>query len=108
MVFSREKADVELLEEVFHEHGWFAFMQELTRIYEEAMENGIQISTALLYQKYFILGKNDKAMDYLEIFYEDNPHNPDLPYFSAKSTYDKMKGNPRYLELLRKMNLPIN
>jgi hypothetical protein len=47
-------------------------------------------------------------MDYLEIIYEDNNRNPNLPYYSAKSTYDKMKGNPRYIELLKKMNLPIN
>ncbi len=100
--------DVELLEEVFHEHGWFAFNQELTRIYEEAMANDIQVSPGYLYQKYFILGKYDKAMDYLDIMYEDNNHGPNLPYLSAKSTYDKMKGNPRYLELLKKMNLPIN
>ena len=100
--------DVELLEEVFHEHGWFAFIQELTRIYEEAMANDIQVSPRYLFQKYFILGKYDKAMDYLEIIYKNNPHNPELPYYSAKSTYDKMKGNPRYIELLKKMNLPIN
>ena len=36
--------DVELLEEVFYEHGWIAFIQELTRIYEEAMANDIQVS----------------------------------------------------------------
>jgi tetratricopeptide (TPR) repeat protein len=100
--------DAELLEEVFYEHGWIAFMQELARIYEEAMANEIQVSPRLVYGKYFILGKYDKAMDYLEIIYEDNNRNPDLPYYSAKSTYDKMKGNPRYIELLKKMNLPIN
>jgi tetratricopeptide (TPR) repeat protein len=100
--------DADLLEDVFHEQGWFAFIQELTRIYEEAMANDIQISPYLLYQKYFILGKYDKAMDYLEIIYEANPRNPNLQYYSAKDTYDKMKGNARYIEFLKKMNLPIN
>ena len=57
---------------------------------------------------YLYLGKYNKAMDYLEIIYEDNNHNPNLHYYSTKSTYDKMKGNPRYIELLKKMNLPIN
>ena len=100
--------DVELLEEVFYEHGWIAFIQELARIYEEAMANEIQVSPWLVYGKYFILGKYDKAMDYLEIIYEENNRNPELPYLSAKSKYDKMKGNPRYIEFLKKMNLPIN
>ena len=100
--------DADLLVEVFYEHGWIAFIQELTRIYEEAIANDIQISPYLLYQKYFILGKYDKAMDYLEIIYDANPRNPNLQYYSAKDTYDKMKGNPRYIEFLKKMNLPIN
>ena len=100
--------DAQLLEEVFYEHGWIAYIQELARIYEEAMANDIQVNPWLVYGKYFTLGKYDKAMDYLEIIYENNNHNPNLPYKSAKSTYDKMKGNPRYIELLKKMNLPIN
>jgi tetratricopeptide (TPR) repeat protein len=100
--------DAELLEEVFYEHGWIAFMQELARIYEEAMANEMQVSPWYLFQQYLILGKYDKAMDYLEIIYEENNHDPALPYRSAKNIYDKMKGNPRYIELLKKMNLPIN
>ena len=60
------------------------------------------------YTSYLTIGEYDKAMDYLEIIYEDNNRNPTLPYLSAKNEYDKMKGNPRYIELLKKMNLPIN
>ena len=72
------------------------------------MAKDIPVSHRLVYLKYFNLGKYDKAMDYLERMYEANPNNPNLPYFSAKDTYDKMKGNQRYLELLKKMNLPID
>ena len=100
--------DVELLEEVFYEHGWIAFIQELTKLHEEAVAKGIQVSAGFFIDVYFDLGKYDKAMDYLDIIYEENNHNPHLPYFSAKPTYDKMKSNPRYIELLKKMNLPIN
>jgi len=100
--------DVVLLEEVFHEQGWNAFIQELARIYEEAIANDIQVSPWYVFGKYFILGKYDKAMDYLEIFYEENNHYPNLPYLSANSKFNKLKGNPRYLELLKKMNLPVN
>jgi len=100
--------DAELLEEIFYEQGYIAFNQELARIYEEAMANGIQVSPEFVYGKYFTLGKYDKAMDYLEIIYEENNRNPGLPYYSAKPIYDRMKGNQRYLELLKKMNLPID
>jgi len=100
--------DVELLEEVFYEHGWIAFIKELTKLHEEAVAKGIYVTDGFIISTYFVMGKYDKAMDYLDIMYEDNNGNPNLPYYSAKSTYDKMKGNPRYLELLKKMNLPIN
>jgi len=100
--------DAQLLEEISYEHGFIGYNQELARIYEEAMAKGIQVNPWFVYFKYFYLGKYDKAMDYLEIIYEDNNHNPNLPYQSAKNIYDKMKGNPRYIELLKKMNLPIN
>jgi len=100
--------DAELLVNVFYEQGFLAINQELARIYEDLMAKDIPVSHRLVYLKYFNLGKYDKAMDYLERMYEANPNNPNLPYFSAKDTYDKMKGNQRYLELLKKMNLPIN
>ena len=100
--------DVELLEEVFYKHGWIAFNQELARIYEGAMANEIQDPPWFFFASYLTIGEYDKAMDYLEIIYEDNNHNPALPYQSTKFVYDKMKGNPRYIELLKKMNLPIN
>jgi len=100
--------DAELLEEVFYEHGWIAFNQKLTRTYEEGMAKGIEVSPWLVFISSFNPGEYDKAMDYLEIIYEDNNHDPALPYQSTKFVYDKMKGNPRYIELLKKMNLPIN
>ena len=100
--------DVELLEEVFYEHGWIAFIQELTKLHEEAVAKGIQVSAEFFIEVYFDLGKYDKAMDYLEKISEENNHHPRLPYQSSKNVYDKMKGNPRYIELLKKMNLPIN
>jgi len=100
--------DVELLEDVFNEQGWIAFLRELTKLHEEAVANGISVTDGFFYYTYLQFGNYDKAMDYLESIYEANPHNPNLPYYSAKDTYEKMKGNRRYLELLKKMNLPIN
>ena len=100
--------DIGLLEDVFYEHGWIAFIQELTKLHEEAVANEIQVSVNFFIDMYLNLGKYDKLMDYLDRSFEDNNRNPDLPYLSIKPTYDKMKGNPRYIELLKKMNLPIN
>jgi len=98
----------ELIESVFHEHGWIAFLEELIRINEEVWaKDGHLIPGAQAY-KYVTVGNYDKAMDYFEIVYENNNHAPNLPYISTKDIYDKMKGNLRYLELLKKMNLPVS
>ncbi len=72
------------------------------------MANGIQVSAGFFSYMYLNLGKYDKAMDYIEIIYEENNHDPEQPYLSGKFIYDKMKGNARYIEFLKKMNLPIN
>jgi len=98
----------ELLEKVFHEQGWIAFLKELIRIFEEVLEIPSHNLPSALSQLYNLIGEYDKAMDYYEIIYENNNHDPNLPYISAKSTYDKMKGNPRYIDLLKKMNLLVS
>ena len=72
------------------------------------MELPNHILPYVLCENYFRLGNYNKAMEYNEIRYENNNHDPGLPYISVKSIYYKMKGNQRYLELLKKMNLPID
>ena len=50
--------------------------------------------------------KYDKAMDCLEKAYEKR--DMDMTYIATDETiYDHLKDNPRYIELLKKMNLPL-
>ena len=56
--------------------------------------------------KYFVLGNYNIVLEYYEKMYEK--HHRNLPYISARSTYNKMKDNLRYIELLKKMNLPTS
>ncbi len=45
-------------------------------------------------------------MDWLENGYEI--HHPIMPYISTRVfDLDQLKENPRYIELLKKMNLPL-
>jgi tetratricopeptide (TPR) repeat protein len=97
----------ELLEKVFHEHGWIAVTEEAIRINEEVWAKDGHLIPMNQAEKYFTVGKYNKAMDYYEIAYENNNHDPNLPYISVKSIYDKLKDNPRYIALLKKMNLPV-
>ena len=98
----------ELFEKVFQERGWIAVTEEAIRVNEEVWAKDGHLSPSSQAIKYFTIGKYDKVMDYYEMVYENNNRDTNLPYISAKSTYDKMKGNQRYLALLKKMNLPVS
>ena len=48
----------------------------------------------------------DKAMDWLEEAFE--LRNPDLPYMVSSPLYDPLRSDPRFQDLLRRMNLPTS
>lgn len=47
----------------------------------------------------------DRALDYLEQTYE--MCDPNLPMLMTGPPYDILRDEPRFQELLRKMNLPV-
>jgi hypothetical protein len=47
----------------------------------------------------------EKALDWLETAYEDR--DPNLPYIGGPIYWDALRSYPRYQDLLRKMNLPV-
>jgi tetratricopeptide (TPR) repeat protein len=55
-------------------------------------------------QNYFDAGDYDLAVDWLEKAYEE--YDPNLPYIGGPFL-DPLRSNPRFLDLLRKMNLPL-
>ena len=96
----------ERFEKTFRERGWMAFIKEGIRVDEEYLKEDTIMHGWRLAGKYVNVGEYDKAMDIYDILYENDNHNTMFPQISAKPTYDKMKGNPRYLALLEKLNLP--
>jgi hypothetical protein len=71
---------------------------------EKAKERHINIHGHV--NRYLELINFDKAMNWLEKAYEI--HSPGMPYISGlASQYEQLKENPRYIELLKKMNLPL-
>jgi len=53
--------------------------------------------------RYLLAGNNDRALEFLEKAYEE--HDPNLPYL-GNPLYDPLRSDPRFQELLRRMNLP--
>jgi tetratricopeptide (TPR) repeat protein len=51
------------------------------------------------------LGDKDKAFEYLNKAYEE--FNSNMPHFPRRPMFDSLHSDPRYTELLRKMNYPI-
>jgi hypothetical protein len=54
--------------------------------------------------RYIYAGDYDKAMDWLEEAYE--VHVPGLPYIGTSPLFDPLRSDPRFQDLLRRMNLP--
>jgi TolB-like protein/Tfp pilus assembly protein PilF len=93
-------------EKVFHEQGYTASIKYLINFNEERYRNGESISNNVQAERYLKIGNYDRAMDYFERMYETN--NPNLPYLRTHAAYfPELKNNPRYIALLKKMNLPL-
>jgi hypothetical protein len=61
------------------------------------------IDVAVLYS---IAGENDLAFEWLEKCLEER--NPQLPYVDAYVEFEPLRSDPRFQDLLRKMNLPVD
>lgn len=102
-----EKYNVtELLERTYRDEGWIAYLKEAIRINEEVwIQDGFS-DPLTLGDLYFDIDNYDKAFDYYEQALD--MHSLNLPYHSSSYYYNKLKDHPRYIELLKKMNLPID
>lgn len=53
---------------------------------------------------YALAGENDQALEWLERGYEER--DPNMPYLSVERYLDSLRDDPRFQNLLRRMNLP--
>jgi TolB-like protein/tetratricopeptide (TPR) repeat protein len=54
---------------------------------------------------YAVAGESEKAVEWLEKGLD--PHDPVMPYIGVLPIYDDLHADPRFQELMRKMNLPV-
>jgi len=90
---------------VFHEKGHIAAIEEMFKM-NEKYGTDCWMSGSIKAERYLKLGEYDKVMDCLEKEYEKRDMS--ITYIATnKRLYDQLKDNPRYIELLRKMKLPL-
>ena len=53
---------------------------------------------------YIFAGNNDRALDWLEKAFEE--HDPNLPYLGCTPLFDSLRDDPRFKDILRRMNFP--
>jgi len=89
----------------FYENGHIAAIEEMFRM-NDIYGDDCYMSGDVKAERYIKLGNKDKAIECLEKDYEIR--GTFMPYISTKfPVYDQYKDNPRYVEILRKMNLPL-
>ena len=100
-----EQETMKEIEKIYNEKGFYPAYEEITRHMEVLAKKDfiLPVDMAL---RYYVINKDDKAMDWLEKGFE--LHDPNLPFclFSLmgfKRLYDK----PRLIEIAEKMNLPV-
>jgi len=94
------------VEETLSEHGFVAAIEELFRLDEIYGKPGCQLTILEKMFLYRQLNDFEKVLDIYEQLYELSFTN--LPYFATNLyKYDQLKVYPRYVEILRKMNLPL-
>ena len=94
--------DLEIVEKNFPEEGYTDIMKKIGDFRVERLKTEYIISFHIG-NAYALAGEVDKAIYWLEKAYEE--HDPNLPYL-LNPNYDKLRDNPRFQDLARRMGLP--
>ena len=64
------------------------------------------IDPAKIAEWYVMAEENSRALDWLEQGFLE--HAGDMVYLSTDPVFDPVRGDPRFQDILRRMNLPMN
>ncbi len=94
------------LEDGFKEAGYKGAYRAVADLMAERYgKPGKSVEVTDISDNYFIAGDYDLAIDWLEKAYEER--SPNLPYLGLPY-FDPLRSDPRFQDLLRKMNLPVD
>jgi len=89
----------------FHEKGHLAAIEEMFRLNEKYAPEDCYMGNGIKANRYLHLNQDEKALDHIEKIYE--MRRTDIAYVRTNMYYyHRLKDNPRYIALLKKMNLP--
>ena len=94
--------EIRTTRESFAGSGWQGFLRHRVR-YLEGESKREYINPRILAELYAYLGERDKAFAYLEEAYRTRVSLPELKH---NPCYDKLRPDPRYAELIRRVGLP--
>ncbi len=94
-------------QKTFEEKGYKAAIKYIAEVYEERFRTGYVMPTDMAWIYRPELNEPEKAVEWLEIGFEMN--DPGMPYISTGVYFfDFVRDDPKFIELLRKMNLPLD
>jgi tetratricopeptide (TPR) repeat protein len=101
------KGDQEAEEALARGYAEAGYSGALTRVAEMliARSRTTYVTSWQIGTLYTRAGKNDEALEWLEKAYEE--HDGNMPSISIDPIFDGLRDDPRFQDLLRRMNLPM-
>jgi tetratricopeptide (TPR) repeat protein len=97
--------DFKEVERIHGESGFVAACEEVLRQEEVLAQKGY-VAPIGVAQKYMMVDQPDKAMDWLEKGFESRSQS--MPYIATYGHFfEPLFDNPRFIDILEKMNLPL-
>jgi TolB-like protein/tetratricopeptide (TPR) repeat protein len=98
-----------VIDEIYYQQGFHAAIEKIIEVNEEEARKA-HISHTGQAGRYLMINNIEKAIENLERAYV--VHDPNLPYMDVlhaqySKNLDVLRRHPRYIALLKKMNLPI-
>lgn len=94
---------LEEFREAFRAAGWQGFLRKQLEVLERAAKNGRQVDPYTIANLHIRLGQKEEAFPWLEKTFE--LHDPSTIQFKIEPTYDILRDDPRYAELLGRIGL---
>ncbi len=101
---SLDNETIQAIQSSFKEKGHLYAIEKTAIALEELSQNSF-VQPLVMAKIYARIKQYDKAFEWLEKVYE--MHDPNLPYILIYKDFIPLKDDPRFIEIVRKMKLPL-